>query len=343
MNTTICPDCTQPLEFHPDAKAPYMQCASAFCGWDRPATAEEIAANATPPAIEKPHNGLAYGFHNIHVDKYHSQELLTAPALTSSTCKTLVLQSPRHAHYLHPKLGKGEKNTTAAMNEGTVGHKLMLGKGRDIVLLPFDTYKTNAAKDARDAAIADGCVPCLEDKYKEAEAMAAAFEQQVRESDKDFGVRSFYDENADSEVVGICDIGGVLCQIMLDRVIAPYGEIYDIKVTTTAQIKALTNKILNMGYDIQDEFYVRGFESLIPQMAGRVSFTFLFIESTPPYAMTPVRLDGSGRALARAKVDHGIEIWRKCLRTRKWPAYSTSVVDIETPAWAVNEVDALYA
>lgn len=275
------------------------------------------------------------GFHDMPHDVYHSQMLLDRPALSYGIAKALVNQSPRHAHYLHPLLGAGDKARTRSMDEGQVAHAILLGQEHTLAIGEFADWRTNAAKDFRETAIADGLTPVLACKLTEVYHLRDAFNVQVGQSD----CHRFYDEDADTELTGIWQSGHILCQSRFDRVNRAFGEIYDVKLTTNVESRALMVKILNMGYDIQHEFYTRSLESLIPALVGRVTFTFLFVESEPPYTMTPVTLSGAGRALAKAKVDKAFEVWGECLHADKWPGYSSVTMPLEPPAWALNDIE----
>jgi hypothetical protein len=94
------------------------------------------------------------------------------PCLSQSTAHTLLSQSPLHAWTFHPALGGQSRPRTDAKDGGTLIHKLLLGKGQDIAVLGVKDYRTNAAKEARDEAIALGKLPVKEADYENAENAA---------------------------------------------------------------------------------------------------------------------------------------------------------------------------
>src|SRR5262249_39839754 len=67
----------------------------------------------------------------ISPDEYH-----TRPAFSSSLAKILIDRSP-----LHAKQARG-KTPTKQMDRGTAGHTFLLGKGKRIEPVPFDSYHT---------------------------------------------------------------------------------------------------------------------------------------------------------------------------------------------------------
>jgi hypothetical protein len=44
-------------------------------------------------------------------------------------------------------------------NFGKAAHRMLLGKGEEIVEIPFDDYRKKEAKELRDAALDAGCCP----------------------------------------------------------------------------------------------------------------------------------------------------------------------------------------
>jgi hypothetical protein len=76
---------------------------------------------------------------------YHADPVEPGPSLSSSIAKLLVTRSPRHAWHEHPRLRKAKalevEAPSKAMDIGTAAHKLILGRGRDIVEITADDYR----------------------------------------------------------------------------------------------------------------------------------------------------------------------------------------------------------
>jgi hypothetical protein len=76
--------------------------------------------------------------------------------------KILLDRSPLHAWHAHPRLNPDYRHDDdTKFDVGNIAHKLMLGRGKDIVVLEFDDWRTKAAKDAREAAAAAGKLAVL--------------------------------------------------------------------------------------------------------------------------------------------------------------------------------------
>jgi len=291
------------------------------------------------------------GWYDIPADVYHARQAGWPITLNSSALSRIVNQSPLHAYDMHSQLGAHNRQASTEMDFGTIAHSLILGKGRDIVVLDFPDFRSTAAKVARDEVRANGQTPVLKDKMQQPIALAQAFRDRVMASDARgfYAVNGFSEGDTDDpfgeskieghcEVAGVVELDGVMCQILLDKIVVTpdFAIIYDIKTTTSAHPKAVAAKIANMGYDIQQEFYTRCTEALLPHYAGRVQFVFLFIESASPYALLPVKLSGKGCAVAASKMERGLATWSSCLSTGEWPGYGHGICAIDPPPWAIS-------
>lgn len=254
------------------------------------------------------------------------------PSLNATTAHEIVSESPLHGWTIHPRLGgrAGGGAGTKAMNDGSLIHKLLLGKGQEIAIIESDAFRTNAAKDARDAAIADGLLPVLRHNYESKLAIA----ERVRERCAAKG----YVFDGQSEVAIEFDDGGVLCRAMLDHVNVADGSILEVKHVARANPRQIARSFFDFGYDIQYTAHTRALAALRPEFAGRINFTFLFIESEPPYSIVPAKPDGALREIGALRWDNALRIWRECLESGKWPGYCDGAPAIlEAPAWLVTE------
>jgi hypothetical protein len=272
-------------------------------------------------------------------EDYHTQKLLDEPALSYSIAKLLVTQTPMHAKHAHPLLGsKDAGSTTPAQSKGTLAHSLILGKGKGIEVLQFDSFRTNDAKAARDKAEAEGKLPVLQSAVDECSQLVTTFITQMKDTEY---ASSFFDPECQSE---LCMYWrdpetGILMQGMLDRLNLKTPIIFDLKLTTDASTKTVEKKIFDMGYHIQNAFYRRGVGTIIPELIGAVRFVFLFIEVDPPYALNIIEFSGMYEYLADLEADRSISIWSECMKSGKWPGYLSGgkANDAFPPTWVIKE------
>jgi hypothetical protein len=261
--------------------------------------------------------------------EYFADSASKVPTLSQSIAHILVTQSPLHAWLRHPKLGNQPEESTKATDEGTVLHKLLLGKGTDVELIDAPDFRTKAAREARDAAIAAGKVPMITEKFAEVEVAAAVLRENCAQQGFEF--------RGDSEVVIEWSEGNVLCRGRLDHLILNDGVILDVKKTRNANPKYLQRQVMEYGYALQDHVYRRAVEALRPDLVGRVDLVFLFCEIEPPYSVVPARLDGAFREIGGALWKRALHTWERCLAENEWPGYCTSPVVLEAPAWVLSE------
>lgn len=111
-------------------------------------------------------------------------------------------------------------------------------------------------------------------------------------------------------------------------------RILDYKTTDNAEPNTFGRRLFNMGYDVQEAFYRRGIRALTGE---DISFVFLAQETEEPYLCSLVALDRDAQALADAKVQSAVDLWRRCLLSDKWPGYPTEIAYVQAPGWAGSQ------
>lgn len=273
-------------------------------------------------------------FFDLSERTYHSEDSAIfgdTPNLTASTAKTLLLQSPLHAHMYHPKLGGQHKEPTSDMDMGTLCHLLLLGVGGELAVIECSDWRKPANRELRDKYRSEGKLAVSRAMFEEAMAASLVLGQKL--VDRGFPLRgrsevSFkWTETASDGTI-------VPCRARFDHLDGP--EIIDLKITESANPDFLEKQIVRMGYDIQRAAYERGLAQIVPEYQGRSRFTLLFCEREPPYCITPMRMTGSLRQLGDMKWQRAVNTWAQCLNTNQWPEYTTDVVFAEAKPWHLD-------
>jgi len=268
---------------------------------------------------------------DVSAEQYH-RDPCAEPSLSASLAKILATQSPAHAYAAHPRLGGAKHAPTASMNRGTLIHSLVLEAGRGIVVLDFDSFRTNDAQAARDAVTAAGGIPVLVEAHVEALAAATKIRERLDAAGVLLDGRSeeaieWYDATADGEPV--------LCRSMLDH--RSGGVIYDLKTTADASADAFGRSVAKYGYDVQVAAYSRAVAALDPDLAGRVEFLFVAVELDEPHAVAVYRPAGDVFEIGARRWERALETWAACRRSGIWPDYSAAAGDrypwITLPPW----------
>lgn len=271
---------------------------------------------------------------NVSVDEYHRDPCET-PSLSTSLAKVLLDKSPRHAYAAHPRMGGLRREPTASMDRGTLGHRLLLGKGAEIAELPFADYRTAAAKEQREVALQRGLIPVLSHALAEAREMAEVHRAGLAAYGVDLTLGESEVAFAWNERV-FCSDATIQARCMMDHVNVRDGVIFDVKVVASAHPDVVAKNMSTYGYDIQHASYTSCLRSYRPECAGRERMVFLFCEAEAPYVVQPYVPDGQFRALGQARWDRAVRVWHECMKSGRWPGYSDEVATVSPAMWALN-------
>lgn len=268
--------------------------------------------------------------HDIPHDVYHADPW--GPSLSRSIAFRLVTKSPLHAWSAHPRLGgmlqRGDDDATSARDNGSLMHNLLFGGGQEIVTVEAKDWRTKAAQEQRDAALARGAMPVLARVYAEACAVASIYHAQLL----DLGVNPLA---CGREAVALWHEGSVLCRARFDLVNADEGVVYDAKFLRNGRPRDFGRAMVYDGYDIQAAAYVSALSAIRPELAGRCRMEFLLCETSPPYAVARATPAGSMRTLGEQRWRRALSTWARCLEENEWPGYGEA--EIEAPAWSLTE------
>ena len=253
------------------------------------------------------------------------------PSLSHSIARLLIGRSPKHAAAAHPRLeGEMAETSSAAMDEGSIVHKLLLGRGSEFVALPFDDWRTKAAKDARDEAKANGLIPILFPRLDALRTSADAMAKQIAQHPD---CQAFF-APGDSEVVMAWREGRAWCRGLIDRLPDdPAAPIFDLKTTAKSAAPADWERSLIRDYCTQEAFYRRGWRAL-----GSTDRPFLFIvaEREPPYGVSVMACGASLQDYAERRITRAIALWQRCMTTNEWPGYPAMTAYVEAPPYLLD-------
>jgi len=272
---------------------------------------------------------------NCSVEQYHADPCVI-PSLSASIAHTLISKSPLHAFTEHPRLGGKKRPETKETDKGSLIHALVLGKGKDTVVLPYQNWQTKAAREDREAARLAGKIPTLEKDYVEAVEIANQINWRLI---YDFGIELSGLSEQPITWIELSDEGEeVQCRACYDHLILQQAHAFDLKTTSvSAHPNALAAHMIRYGSHIQEAAYLSALNKLLPEREGKARFTFLFCEVEPPYAVVPAQLNGSMKLLAQRQWRRAVNIWAECLRTNNWPSYTDKAVNVNAPVWALTQ------
>lgn len=264
--------------------------------------------------------------------KYHADPV-PGGSLSVSGAK-LLLQAPAKFDYGRRHGGRHSK----AMDTGTRVHAMVLGKGGEhLELLDFPNYRTDKAKEARDAAIAAGKVPTLPHELAEAHQVADAVLRHPTTggllTEGDAEVSMFWrDPEFGIWLRGRADyltwFGGV-------------PTIVDVKTTADASPgdDGFGRNAYNFAYWMQDPWYREGWASALKCDWRDIDFVFAVVETEPPYLVATYRIKPEHVELGREQNRIARERYRDCVKAGIWPGYSEEIEDLELPRYGVQRIE----
>lgn len=257
-------------------------------------------------------------YRGLDENEYHAHQA----SLSVSGAKVL-LDCPAKFDYQrrHPK------PSTAAMNLGSAAHKLVLGVGAEIVEVDADDWRTQAAKEARAEAEADGKLALLTKDHEMVQAMAARLREN-KIADLVLG------GEGEAEVsLFSAHSSGVLRRGRIDWLPAPADRmiVADYKTAASAEPGAFAKSIMNFRYYMQAAWY----SDLIVDLGLASSVAFLFVaqEKDPPYEVMICQLDADALAIGRHQNEMAIELFVECAERNEWPGYGDEVHKLILPFW----------
>ena len=260
---------------------------------------------------------------SIAPEEYFS-EPCPAPALTNSLISILTNKSPAHARHAHPSLNPSydPKKSSRAMSRGSLVHRLALDKGQEIIVSPYDEFRTKESKEWRDGQ-PSGCLIVKQAELETAEAMASVIRRQIEEACQG--------EPYETEVVFAWLEGDVWCRGMLDVWCPSLNLALDPKTCADASDHAV-DRVFAKGYARQQSWYQRGLSAINGESP---QFKFLFVEGDEPHVSRVASASEGLRSGSDMECDRALSLFGKCLASGEWPGYENRIV--QPTSWQVRE------
>lgn len=271
--------------------------------------------------------GIYAGISN---DAYHS-----GPGISKSGLD-VVARSPLHywAKYLDPN--RVAKPPTPAMRLGTAIHTAVLEPGEFAKrhhVAPVVDRRTKDGKamwaEAEDAAAAAGAELIANDDA----LVCMRIAEQVRSHPT--ARKVFAQGQAEMSCYWTDEETGLLCKCRPDWLGLPL--VVDLKSTEDASPEGFMKSAWNWRYWVQAAWYVDGIEQATGQRPD--AFVFAAFEKEPPHAAAFYFADEAMLDMGRQEYRKLLRVLADCKAADKWPGYTTDVVPLGLPAWALAAND----
>lgn len=269
-------------------------------------------------------------FREMTAEQYHADVTGDErPSLTKSLVHTLTTQSPLHAWTQHPRLNPDWcKRHEDRFDLGRAAHSVFLEGVDNIAVINARDWKAQDARDARDAARAQGKNPLLIEQAERVRVMLGVLRAWLDASP----IRPALFTEGTPERSLVWEERGVLCRARFDWLHDDLTAVDDYKTTRASAHpdKWAKGALFAYGGDVQAAFYLRGLEAVTGE---RAAWRFVVQEVEPPYAVSVVEPGAAVLEFANRKIDAALDTWRACLNSGTWPAYPARVATAELPAW----------
>lgn len=281
-------------------------------------------------------------------------EYLADPApsisLSSGIAHKIDTESPMHAWFCTKLNPKYIPDHSKEADIGSVAHDILLEGGTDriVVIDPVDYpskpqrkgepgkipdgWTNTAIRAARDEARSAGKYPILKRDAAAVQNMVDAAREFIERTE----FRGVF-QRAKAELTMLWQEGPIWLRARPDLLADDRSVCLHVKTTAgRAHPKAFERIVDSQGYDFSMMFYARGLAELEPTGA-RTAHVILAQEQDAPWSCALFDLDPPKASIASGRVDRAIATWAQCLKTGKWPAYSTRIHSIEAKPWHLAE------
>lgn len=235
------------------------------------------------------------------------------------------------------------------LDRGDVMHAMLLGVGKHIeVILSADLgkggkYTTNRSKELRDASRAAGRIPVKEQDMIVYRRCVDAIRARLTASGHVLEGRS----ELAIEWWEPSTSGPVQCRTMIDHIVLlaadgslagpdpAFAKVYELKFPDDANPDRNERTADALGQHIAVAARLRALNALIPSLAGRIEYRFLFCEQHRPYAFwdptpTVAFTEFGDRQWMRA-----IDMWARGLADHRWLGYHDDIMrrNIDLTRW----------
>lgn len=283
------------------------------------------------------HDGIYRG---VDIETYHSDPTLFGSDFSiSSSGLRQVLDRPSaywaFSPYNPKRFQRPEKDE---FNFGQAAHTLLLGEdgfAEKYVLRPaeFSDFRSKDARAWRDEQIATG--------------------KKILKQEEIDAIKHIRDRLAGMEIIrnGLLNgriersifhkRGNIWMKARPDVIPGSSGDIVDLKTTASIDSESLSRSVANYGYYIQAGFMRHVMRAVLGADSFQ-SFSFVFVEKTPPYDVRIMQLKDVDIDLGEKQTLAGLEVISECLKRNEWPGYdgfSGDISWIEVPSWHRTKIE----
>jgi hypothetical protein len=229
--------------------------------------------------------------------------------------------------------------TKTEFDLGMAAHLAVLEPERQadsIVLIEAGDYRTTKAREARDAARAEGKVPLLPYQVDIVRAIAGSIRAHPIASE------AFRDGEAEVTLTWLDPDTAIPCKARPDYLPAHGRWLVDLKTAASANPRNWRDQAYRLGYHARAAWYLDGATAVLGETPEE--YWFVIVEKEPPYLVSVVSFDPDALAWGRIANHKACERFAASAAANDWPGYREPgqnhdrAFRIGLPPWAIYQL-----
>jgi hypothetical protein len=260
----------------------------------------------------------ADGVYDLDISAYHS-DVCVGPSISSSGLRTIDQESPGDywlTSYLNPN-AEPQKDSDAYIL-GRAAHYLLLGEGKlaeKFLIRPshWDSWRTTAAKEWREAQIASGKTVLTDEHLNAVRGMAAKLGAHPL-------IQSgLLNGEIEKSLIWKDPETGIWLKARPDALPMNGDIIADIKTTTDIKAVAVRRTIQDYGYHMQLALVGMGMEHILGRTPGNDDYVLIFIKKSGTFGVNVKPIDIESIYWGRRQIRRALRKFADCLAREEWP------------------------
>lgn len=265
------------------------------------------------------------------------------PRLSASIAHKLTTESALAGWAAHRLLGNIKKAPSNSQIEGRKWHAAILGTAHDIQVCDCENFKTADAKELKAAALAADKIPVTRPDFDAMKVHVPNILESLARRGIEFGgrVEQRFEWDVETEKGATVNCSGYMDHtqsFVIDELKTGKGA------TTRIQAEMLIARNHSI---LQDAAYR---SALVAESGGdlvgewsedEIDFRYVFVQTLPPYSVTPCRMSGAYREISFLRWKRAIEMWHTCIskgtQREHWPDVTDGTVSLAPPNWMLSQ------
>lgn len=219
---------------------------------------------------------------------------------------------------------EAKKPPTPAQALGLVTEAKLFGLAFEYAVSPFDSFRTNEAKDWRAKQQANHVTVITQDADEKSTAMVAALRANTT-------IAQLISKGRASMAIFQPDNPTGIIKRALYDFVPDTQFILDLKTCSDASEHGFARQAASLGYDIQDAYYTDMFEA---EFNERRRFVFICVESEAPFLTATWSIPESHRKIAQEKIRQWLDAYKRCQDSGSWPSYTSAITELRMPKYS---------